>query len=187
MHGFEALVAELLEAEGYWIRRNFRVALTKEDKAAIERPSSPRWEIDLLGYRATENLVLAVECKSYLDSPGVDLVDLQGGRYADRYKLFTEPKLREVVLGRLASDLVNARVCPDRPTVQLALAAGQLKSDPESLRSHFRDNGWLLFDPDWVRERLSMMAKGGYTNSVAAMVAKLLLRQDRHGPENDAG
>ena len=73
MQGFEALIAEILEAEGYWVRRGHKVGLTKEDKQEIGRPSSPRWEIDVLGYRAPENLVLAVECKSYLDSPGVNL------------------------------------------------------------------------------------------------------------------
>jgi len=94
MHAFEELIAEILEANGYWVRHSFKVALTREDKLSIGRPSSPRWEIDILAYRAPENRVLAVECKSYLDSPGVDLTDLQGGRYAARYKLFTEPQLR---------------------------------------------------------------------------------------------
>jgi hypothetical protein len=178
MHGFESLVAEILEAEGYWIQSCFKVNLTREDKHAIGRPSSPRWEIDLLAYRAPENLVLAVECKSYLDSPGVDLADLKGGRYAQRYKLFTEPTLRDVVFHRLGANLTEAKLCAPNPTIRLALAAGRLKSDSKEVRAFFKENGWLLFDPDWVRGQLRNLTKGSYTDSVAVMVSKLLLRED---------
>jgi hypothetical protein len=180
MHAFENLIEEILEAEGYWVQHSYKVSLTKEDKQQIGRPSSPRWEVDMLAYRAPDNLVLAVECKSYLDSPGVDLADIQGGRYADRYKLFTDPELRKVVFRRIAADLVKAKLCPENPTIQLALAAGRLKSDPVSLRAYFDNKGWTLFDPDWVRERLEKTTESSYTNSVAVMVAKMLLRE-KHG------
>ena len=52
MHAFEELIAEILEANGYWVRHSFKVALTREDKLRIGRPSSPRWVIDILAYRA---------------------------------------------------------------------------------------------------------------------------------------
>jgi|WetSurMetagenome_2_1015567.scaffolds.fasta_scaffold08790_5 hypothetical protein len=177
MQAFEALIAEILESEGYWVRRGHKVGLIKEDKQKIGRPSSPRWEIDVLGYSAPKNLVLAVECKSYLDSPGVNLADIQGGRYAGRYKLFTESTLREVVLARLKLELVEMGLSAANPTVQLALAVGRLQSDPAALRTYFDDRGWLLFDPDWVRERLTATADMGYTDSVAVMVAKMLLKK----------
>jgi hypothetical protein len=48
MDSFESLVASILEREGFWVRSNFKVDLTKEEKRTIGRPSSPRWEIDLL-------------------------------------------------------------------------------------------------------------------------------------------
>lgn len=176
MHGFESLVAEILETEGYWVRRGYKVELTKGEKRAIGRPSSPRWEIDLLAYDAAENTVLAVECKSYLDSPGVDLADLRGGRYATRYKLFTEPKLRRVVFGRLAADLHREGLCPSPPTIQLALAAGRLRSDAEELQAYFEAKGWWLFDPQWIRDQLRDAINAGYTDSVAVMTAKILLR-----------
>jgi hypothetical protein len=179
MHAFEELIAEILEANGYWVRHSFKVDLTKQEKVSIGRPSSPRWEIDILAYRAPENRVLAVECKSYLDSPGVDLTDLQGGRYATRYKLFTEPQLREVVFQRLAADLIAKKLCLGQPAIQLALAAGRLRSDPARLRTYFDDNGWLLFDPQWVRAQLEASVDVSYANSVAVMVAKLLLREDK--------
>jgi hypothetical protein len=178
MHAFEALIEEILEADKYWVRHSYKVLLTKEEKREIGRPSSPRWEVDLLAYKARENHLLVVECKSYLDSAGVDLADFHpSGRYADRYKLFTEPGLREVVFRRITEDLVADGLCAASPRIQLALAAGRLKSDQASLRAHFQDNDWLLFDPDWVCERLKKTTESSYTNSVAVMVAKMLLRK----------
>jgi hypothetical protein len=179
MDGFETLVAEILEGEGFWVRRGVKVPLTKEEKRRIQRPSTPRWEIDLLAYRPCENRLLVVECKSYLDSPGVDLADLKGGKHATRYKLFTEPVLRDVVFGRLETDFVTRGLCRFTPTIQLALAAGRIRSDATELRTYFAANEWLLFDVTWLRERLQVFSDGGYVNSVAAMVAKLLLREQR--------
>lgn len=176
MHAFEALIAEVLEGEGYWVRRSVKLDLTREEKKQIGRPSCPRWELDLVAYSPKKNEMLAVECKSYLDSPGVDLADLSGGRYADRYKLFTDPTLREVVLKRLALTMNEQGLSGENPQVRLALAAGKIRSDVDALRSHFEKNGWLLFDPLWLRGQLEQLSKGSYTNSVAAMVAKLLLR-----------
>ena len=72
----ESIIATLLEAEGYWVRRSFKVNLTKEEKRRIGRLSIPRPEIDLLAYRRPRNEVLALEAKSYLDSPGVRFSDL---------------------------------------------------------------------------------------------------------------
>ncbi len=42
MDAFEHLVSEILWAQGYWVRTSVKVALTKEEKVAIGRPSSPR-------------------------------------------------------------------------------------------------------------------------------------------------
>ena len=45
--------------------------MTKAQKREVGRPSTPRWEIDLVAYKAAKNELLAVECKSFLDSTGV--------------------------------------------------------------------------------------------------------------------
>jgi len=36
--------------DGYWVRTSVKVDLTKEEKVQIGRPSSPRWELDIVGY-----------------------------------------------------------------------------------------------------------------------------------------
>lgn len=70
MDAFEQLVSEILWMEGYWVRASLKVELTKEEKKAIGRPSSPRWELDIVAYSGRDNLLRVVECKSYLDSRG---------------------------------------------------------------------------------------------------------------------
>lgn len=71
MDAFEQLVSEILWMEGYWVRTEVKVHLTKEEKKAINRPSAPRWELDVVAYEARENLLYVVECKGHFDSPSV--------------------------------------------------------------------------------------------------------------------
>ena len=52
MEAFEQVVSEILWMEGYWVRTSVKVELTKKDKISIGRPSSPRWELDIVAYRA---------------------------------------------------------------------------------------------------------------------------------------
>jgi hypothetical protein len=76
MDAFEQVVAGLLFREGYWVTQGYKVELTKEEKRLIGKPCSPRWEIDLLAYKGSTKELLAVECKSYLDSVGVPAADI---------------------------------------------------------------------------------------------------------------
>jgi hypothetical protein len=80
---------------GCWVRTSVKVELTKEEKREIDRHSSPRWELDIVGYNARENLLRIVECKSYLDSTGVRASAFDGSspEYAKRYKLFNRAVL----------------------------------------------------------------------------------------------
>lgn len=48
MDYFESIISTLLEAEGYWVRKSFKVNLTKDEKRQIGKHSIPRVEIDLL-------------------------------------------------------------------------------------------------------------------------------------------
>lgn len=177
MDAFEQLVAELFFAEGFWVQTSLKVMLTKEEKRLIGRHSSPRWEIDVVAYKAATNEIVALECKSFLDSTGVQCDEFQDGHSSTRYKLFREPVLRETVLRRLALQMAGEGRCQPDPVVKLGLVAAKVKrGDGDRLVEHFADRDWLLFGPSWLRERLRDMASGGYTNQVSSVVAKLLLR-----------
>jgi hypothetical protein len=180
MDSFESLISMLLRHNGYWTTLNFKVELTPEDKKKIRRPSCPRWDIDVLAYKGSTNEVLAVECKSYLDSHGVVF---RAGHFSktSRYKLFEDAVLRETVLDRLKVQLVKTHACGPDPTVTLGLAAGRIAggSDRAALRAHFKDNGWRLFDPASIRRELKRASTRGYENDVAFVVSKLLLRRGK--------
>ncbi|TXT29235.1 MAG: hypothetical protein FD138_2451 [Planctomycetota bacterium] len=177
MDAFESVVATLLRREGYWVMSSFKVELSPDEKRSIGRHTSPRWEIDLVAYKGSTNQLLAIECKSYLDSVGVIFRDSTFDIPA-RYKLFTEPKLRSVVLDRMAMQLQESGACASKPKITLCLATGKIagRTNRGGLKQHFQDNGWLLFDDEWVRERLGNTANTGYENEVAHVVAKLLRR-----------
>ncbi|MEI9890481.1 MAG: hypothetical protein WDN45_07645 [Caulobacteraceae bacterium] len=180
MDAFEHLVSEILWSKGYWVRTSFKVELSKEEKRAIGRHSSPRWELDVVAYSGRLNVIQVVECKSYLDSPGVVFSAFEGknAKQASRYKLFNEPELRKVVFDRLVQQLVECGACPPTPSVRLALACGRIKTDRDrhALRAHFSVQDWDLWDESWLRSELRLMAGRGYENEVSAVVAKLLLR-----------
>ena len=181
MDAFEQLAADIFWNEGYWVRNGVKVELTREEKIRIGRHSAPRWEIDLIAYRATTNELLALECKSYLDSGGVHAAHfLPGAKYAHRYKLFHDEMLRNTVLERLRLQCAERGLCPADATVRIGLIHAHATSRNGTLLAEiFREAGWLLFGPDWLHQHLELMAAGGYENSTAVMVAKLLLRSPR--------
>lgn len=125
-----------------------------------------------------------VECKSYLDSPGVDCGAFSGSnkKAQQQYKLFFNDTLRKVVLRRLEHQLVAGNFCGTKPKIQLCLAAGKIKGDEKWLESHFEAKGWLLLGPAYIRTELSKLKDAGYENSVAAVVTKLLLREPTGKP-----
>lgn len=183
MDALESLVASLLEREGFWVRSCVKVELTKEEKCIIGRPSSPRWELDLVAYKGGTNELRVVECKSYLDSRGVSFAGFDGSdeRYASRFKLFNEGQLRQVVFQRLVAQMSDEGRIALNPHVTLCLVAGKIASDHDRdlLRRHFEKNEWLLWDDEWLRKRLKKIADGGYENDVTDVVAKIILRSHR--------
>lgn len=82
MDAFEQLAAELLFANGWWVQTSVKVELTKEEKKQVGRQSSPRWELDVVAYKGATNEILVIECKSFLDSRGVQWCELQDGTAA---------------------------------------------------------------------------------------------------------
>ncbi len=180
MDAFEQVVSEILWMDGYWVRNSVKVDLTKAEKVLIGRPSSPRWELDIVGYRGRDNELRVVECKSYLDSGGVALRAFDGKdeRFAKRFKLFADGNLRKVVFGRLRQQLCDVGACAPNARIRLGLVCGRIASDADrqGLRKHFTDNDWDLWDELWLRQSLQRMSERGYENQVSAVVSKLLLR-----------
>jgi len=180
VEAFEQLVSEILWMQGYWVRTSVKVDLTKKEKRAIGRPSSPRWELDVVAYSGRDNVLRVVECKSYLDSRGVALRAFDGSDkgFAQRFKLFGDKQLRKVVFARLCKQFAGSGACRPKPAVKLCLACGRIASDTDrkGLHKHFAQKGWELWDEKWLEERLRTMSGRGYENQVSAVVAKLLLR-----------
>lgn len=182
MDAFESLMGMLLRRDGYWTETSVKVEMTGRQKRSVGRPSSPRWEVDLVAYKGSTNELLVVECKSFLDSTGVTF---RHGRFEPpvRYKLFSEPRLRAVVMRALVSQLTKSGACRRAPKVRLCLATGKIatSTDRTGLAGLFRRNGWMLFDDAWVRRKLRETANAAYENDVALVVAKVLLRARPEG------
>lgn len=180
MDAFEQLVSEILWMQGYWVRTSVKVELTKTEKRQIDRPSSPRWELDIVAYSGRDNLLRVIECKSYLDSRGVALRAFDGSdtKSAERFKLFANDKLREVVFNRLRLQFAESGACQPNAEIKLCLACGRIATDVDraGLHAHFEQKGWELWDEPWLRARLKDMSDRGYENQVSAVVVKLLLR-----------
>ena len=179
MDAFEELATEMLRAEGYWVQRGLKIELTTAEKRALDNPSMPRPELDLVAYKPGTGELLAIECKSYLDSSGVSVRDLiPGGRYAHRYKMFTDERLRTLVLAKLVDQLAAADMVVGRPVPRLGLIYGHAAPNGKAqLQQWFDDRGWLLRGPVWLNDRLHEMAGRSYDNQVASVVAKLLLNR----------
>jgi len=132
MDAFEQVVAEILWRRGYWVRTSVKVGLSKAEKEAIKLPSTPRWELDVVAYKGSDNSLLAVECKSFLDSPGVKIHAFDGSNKeaAKRFKLFNKPTLLDVVFNRLRLQLADADFCRPNPTIKLCLPAVASRRTP---------------------------------------------------------
>lgn len=180
MDAFEKIIGGLFERRGYWVRYGFKVELTKKEKRRIGLPSVPRWELDIAAYKPLSNELLVIECKSYLDSPGVRYPAIAGSahRRSDRCKLFNNSLLRSVVLKRLLKQLEASGSCPRNARITMCLAAGKVVSEYErnKLKQHFARRRWLFFDEERIRQALKDVSASGYENDVTSVVAKLLLR-----------
>lgn len=177
MDAFESLIATLLHRQGYWTTTSFKVQLTKEEKRKMGIPSSPRWELDVLAYSGARNELLVVECKSYLDSRGVRFKD-GDFFHPERYKLFTRPIVRQTVLSRLSKQITSNGLSAEKPKITLALATGNIATpkDRDELLKHFRSHKWVLFDDNWIRDRLADFKESDYENEMTHVCAKILLR-----------
>lgn len=179
MDHFESIISTLLEADGYWVRRSFKVNVTKEEKRQIGKHSIPRPEIDLLALHFSRNEVLALEAKSFLDSPGVKLAQLQEEHDVPegRYKLFTSKRYRSIVLSRLLQDLVACGMAKPDTKIFLGLAAGKVyQGQSGPLRQFMELNKWVFWSPEDIKHKVTVLAERGYENDPAIITAKILMR-----------
>jgi hypothetical protein len=181
MDHFESIISTLLEAENYWVRRSFKVDVRKAEKVTIGKPSIPRPEIDLLALNFSKNEVIAFEAKSFLDSPGVKLADLQKEHDVSegRYKLFTSERYRSVVLSRLREDLIACGMANSKTRITLGLAAGKVyQKQSEPMREFMKLKNWVFWSPEDIKHRIEKLAKpeSRYENDPAIITAKILLR-----------
>jgi hypothetical protein len=135
----------------------------------------------VLAYKARNNEILAIECKSFIDSPGVSADSLKNGKNKERYKLFNDETLREVVLNRLKSQLIESGSCAKKTKVKLCLAAGNVVNERNrgELLEYFNKKGWGFYSDIWVKEKLIKFSSSGYENEIAIVTTKILTRKNK--------
>ena len=106
MDAFEQIIGQLLVEEKYWVRHSVKIDLTPKEKRSINKPSTPRPEIDIVAFNTTTDTIYLLEVKSYLDSPGVvyEHVAIEQDEQSGRYKLLTAKNYRETLAKRLHED-----------------------------------------------------------------------------------
>jgi hypothetical protein len=179
MDYFEGIIKTLLEHEGYWVRQSYKINLTKQEKRDVGKPSIPRPEVDLLAFKPQEKQIIVYEAKSYLDSPGVKLAELQKDHPIPegKYKLFTCENYRNIVFARLREDLINSGMCSADTKIILGLAAGKVyQSKSEEIRNLFDDKGWVFLSPENIRDKVTELASEGYENEPCIITAKIIMR-----------
>jgi len=179
MNAFESIVAQYLEAEGYWVRQSVKVKITKDDKKAIGLPTMPTPEIDIVALSVKRNELLLVEVKSFLDSQGVysDAVCTDEYRASKRYRLFNETKYRRIVSKRIAEEYLGSGLINSKTNINYALAAGKIHSgDEDNLRANFSKKGWILITPSEIKNKVKELANKGWEDNLVTMTAKLIMR-----------
>lgn len=133
-----------------------------------------------MAYKPGNNELVLIKCKSYLDSGGVRLVAVSPGTESEKkISLFADDRYRQIVTEEFVKQAEDKGLLSKKssPSIRYCLVAGKVYSkDRQKLHDYFQEQGWLLYDPKWIKERLSHTSKIGYENSLAVMMAKLLLR-----------
>lgn len=180
MEYFETIIKALLEHEGYWVRQSFKVNLTKKEKERTGRPTIPRPEIDLIAFKPDLQELLALETKSFFDSAGVKIKDLQKEfkKSEGRYKLFTCKNYRDIVFNRLKKDLKSMGMIKGKVTVRLGLVAGNIyQNQSEEIRKYLKSKKWFFWAPEDIRGKVIALAAKGYENEPVIITAKILTRK----------
>jgi hypothetical protein len=176
---FENIVRVLLEAEGFWVQQSYKVELPQSIKIQLGKPTMPRVEIDILAFDQSRNLVNVIEVKSYLDSTGVRLSDLNqtSNTPTGRYKLFTCPAYESAVLSQLRVQLQATGMVNQNTRFRLGLVFGKIYAGHAvAIARHARAKRWFFWSSRAVNRKLSRQVTRQYENDPAIIAAKVLLR-----------
>ena len=168
---FEDIIGVLLEADGYWIKRNVKLQVPG---AAALGLKSGACELDLVAFRPTDPAeVLIIECKSFGRSGGIDWKTFAPPEGATtrrhRYKLFWSQQLRQGIVELLQ---VNRITPPQLPHVFCLASAATAKAHHQLIANHLSDSGMRFFDRFWVEQRLQALGNNRvYQNCVVSSLA----------------
>lgn len=179
MDYFESICKMLLEDHGYWVKQSYKVDLSKEEKKQLGKPSLPRPEIDLLALNVKKNELLIIEVKSYFDSKGVRLKDLQNIQSypQGKFNLFTCEPYRKIIEARVKKKLFDDGLIPEDISIKLGLIFGKVvASDGEKIKKLCNERGWFYWAPDEIRNKVEGLVSKGYENEPCIITTKILRR-----------
>jgi hypothetical protein len=180
MDAFEVIAGLLLENDKYWVRHSVKVNLTKEEKVKIKKPSTPRPEIDIVAFDTVQNILFLLEAKSFLDSGGVvyEKVVEKNEFPSGRYKILTSEKYQKIIVSRLKTDWIAAGIINKKTKFRFGLVAGNVYQNKEAdLKKYFDDKKWFFWGPADLKQKLIVLSKKGYENSIVTIVTKLMLKK----------
>jgi hypothetical protein len=179
MDAFEKIIGQLLQEEKYWVKHSVKINLTTGEKRSINKPSTPRPEIDIVAYDVNRDTIYLLEVKSYLDSTGVPYneVAIEQKEQRGRYKLLTAKNYRSVLSTRLKQQWVEQGLIRSQTKISFGLVAGKIYRDQEQqMIEYFNSQGWLFWGPTKIREKMVLLAGKGYENNAVTIAAKILTR-----------
>lgn len=179
MDAFEQIIGQLLVEEKYWVRHSVKIDLTPEEKKRINKPSTPRPEIDIVAFDITTDTIFLLEVKSYIDSPGVvyEHVAISQDEQSGRYKLLTAKNYRKTLAKRLHEDWFKSGHIRKSTKVSFGLIAGKVYRKRElDLQNYFDQKGWMFWGPTEIKKRILSLAEKGYENNAVTIAAKILSR-----------
>jgi hypothetical protein len=176
MDAFEAIVAQVLERDGYWVKRSVKVHCSADEKKQFGGgPSTPTPEIDIVAFKHHE--LILFEVKSFLFSTGVKYAGVTGANAKDgkKYKIVNNPAFQRIMTEKLTATLA----VPKNVTVKYGLAAGKIATaDLQPIRSHFSANPQLvLLTPEDLASKLAQFSDSIYISDHVTLLTKLFDNQ----------
>ena len=182
MDSFEEIAGLLLINDKYWVRHSVKVYLTKEEKIKINKPSTPRPEIDIVAFDVINNTVFLIEVKSFIDSGGVVYEKVvENNKFpTGKYKILTSKLYQDTIISRLKNDWISADLINKKTKFSFGLIAGNIyKNKEDELIKHFNKNNWFFWGPTIIKQKLIELSKKGYENSTITIVTKLMTKKTR--------